>query len=234
MKRVSRILTGYQVMRHLAHAGMLMLKRGVWHVYRGRDARQGQVGLVPYHVVARLEAAGHLQPVPDFPDRRVASPALPWPKAARPVRRPASIGAATEKAPGPAMERVIESLPGRAAGIRLKAAAGRFLDDFGRSARPAPVYLRVRHRDDAASRMAALQAELGAQAMQRLEDLIVGRAGLSALSQRWGLSEDGVLAGAETVLRELAAAYDLSPDAESPARASDRIRSSMEASPLER
>lgn len=234
MRRSARILSGYQLTRLLAHGGMLAPKRGTWHVYRGPDTRFEFFGLVPSHVVARLEAAGHLHPLADHPDRRVASSALPWPVVAGPVRPPEGVVTSRGKRPEPAMETLLASLSSRAARIRLKAAAGRFLDDFRRSVHPPPAHLKMRHTDDAASRMAALQRDLGAAAMGRLEDLIADRTGLRALSRRWGQGEENVLRETDKVLRALAAVYDLSPEADSPALASARTRSSIAASPLER
>ena len=185
MSRASRLLSGHQLRRLLAYGGLLVPRQGIWHAYRGADTRTQSAGLASRHVVARLEAAGYLQPVTDFPDRRTASDSLPRQRTARAVRRPADISVPCSRKVGAALDHLLEAMPDRGTRIRLKAAAGRFRDDSGQAVRPLRLYQPARTAKDAAMRMQGFECTLGTDVMESLEDLIIDRCGFAALCVRW-------------------------------------------------
>ena len=105
--------------------------------------------------------------------------------------------------------------------IRQSAAAGRYRDEFIRASQPAsararPVFDKSTHQR-ASDRLAELETEMGVLAMRQLEDLLIDRATVTALTARWRMKAEDVKQVAQEALARLAVAYELSRVVDSPA-----------------
>ncbi|MBR9808916.1 MAG: hypothetical protein GYB49_17020 [Alphaproteobacteria bacterium] len=232
-----RDMTERRLLAVLRHGGLIVPMQGGQAVYRGRDTRTQRIGWVSPHIVTRLKHEGHLVAHADFPERLMGAglemPGLdganirpPQDGRARPPHRRETLFA-----------EVTKTLPGSALPVRLRAAAGRFRDDFARAARPDASRLRAgpaRATTEPAAQVALLEAEIGTPAMRDLEDMLIDRASRCVAAEYWRVSRQAADTRALSALKTLAEAYALSPVQESAAAASERIRSSIEARPFER
>lgn len=237
MAKSIRILTEFRLMAVLSHCGVLAPVRGVYRAHRGRDTRSQPAGWVSPHIVSRMQAQGLLKPHAQFAGRFMGAGAgMAW-LAEAPVRRPADMRTRPLRA-GRDLAGQLFAQAAEPGMIRQKAAAGRFRDEFRQASQPVMQGLRPVHGKTAArlpsAGLAALEAQLGLGVMRQLEDMLIDRATLTALLQRWSEEPGRVRELAMAALKNLAEAYQLSPAAETPSRASLRIRSSMEASPFDR
>lgn len=214
-----RILTEYRLMTVLAHGGMVAPMRQAFVAYRGPDTRRQVAGWVSPHIMARLRAEGRLRAQADFPDRWQA---VRPPQGTVPQATPCPEGLLALQARGDCgLAEVLLDGAGGPDAIRQRAAAGRFRDEFTRASQPGPAQMRpvaaARPEAGPSDRLAALEAEIGPQAMRQLEDLLIDRATVMALRIRWGGDGADVRAGAREALARLAVAYELSPAADRPA-----------------
>ena len=83
----------------------------------------------------------------------------------------------------------------------------------GRTSRYAPKSTHQRASD----RLAELETEMGVLAMRQLEDLLIDRATVTALTARWRMKAEDVKQVAQEALAQLAVAYELSRVVDSPA-----------------
>ena len=220
MQTSRRTLTEYRVRSVLAHGGMIAPMRQTYLAYRGPDTRWQMAGWVSPHIMARLRSAGGLCAQDVFPDRLIMGPAPMLDLTSRKMPRPADL--LTRRAgtqPG-LMDDLFSAAPSPDL-VRQKAAAGRYRDEFRRASQPAAHRARADFgkaaEPFASRRLMNLEAEIGTDAMRRLEDLLVDRASVSALTFRWGMKAEDVKPAAQEALARLTEAYDLSPAVERPA-----------------
>ena len=189
-----RILTEYRLRTVLTHGGMVAPVRQTYLAYRGPDTRRQVAGWVSPHIIARLKADACLRAQVAFPDRLAAGPTL-------------------------MVELVADTHAPEV--IRQSAAAGRYRDEFIRASQPAsararPVFDKSTHQR-ASDRLAELETEMGVLAMRQLEDLLIDRATVTALTARWRMKAEDVKQVAQEALAQLAVAYELSRVVDSPA-----------------
>ncbi|KCZ52509.1 hypothetical protein HY29_04285 [Hyphomonas beringensis] len=232
-----RDMTERRLINVLRHGGLIVPMQGGQAVYRGRDTRTQRIGWVSPHIVTRLKQQGCLTAHLDFPERLMgAGLDLPGLEGAH-VRRPRQGRATALHRRESLFAEVTKTLPGSALPVRLRAAAGRFRDDFARAARPGARQLKAgpaRAVTGPAAQMALLESEIGTPAMRDLEDMLIDRVSRCVAAEHWQISQQATGPRALSALKNLAEAYDLSPIQESAAAASERIRSSIEARPFER
>lgn len=212
-----RPMTDHRLGRILGRGGMVAPVRQVYLAYRGPDTRHQAVGWVSPHLIARRLEEGGLSRTDLYPDRFVAGPALRLAGRPRAVQLPPGWEGAG-CASGGALATGLMSGRG---GVRLRAAAGRFRDEFQRASCPAAGPVRAlaqTGRPQAPSdRLAGLEAGIGTPVMRRLEDLLVDQGTLAALCVRWSVEEAAAQALGQAALDAVARAYDLLPAADSPA-----------------
>jgi hypothetical protein len=226
----ARYLSEHRAGRLLAEGGMVVERKGGWHVCRSRDARLAPAGRISSAMAARLISEGIVVADSGAPGRWVArAPAgtpvgLAPPAHFFPVRIPAIAG---QRPAVPLLHALLSdsaySLDIRA---RLRAAANRFAADSEQAASSQPVTMRWdgvpaggvgrtgleggpgwRARS-AAARLRRLEALLGGPAMRSLERLILDDARRRAFADHAGLPVAQAGTAAFAALCALADAYD--------------------------
>ncbi|MEQ3649918.1 hypothetical protein [Hyphomonas sp.] len=215
-----RILTEYRLMSVLVHGGMIAPLRQTYLAYRGPDTRRQRAGWVSPHIVARLKAEKRLQAQAMFPDRLEAAPAPGRARDSRAICRPADLLNLRTDGRRSLMADLFAASASPDV-IRQSAAAGRYRDEYIRASQPVadrvrPVFGAGTRRTPSA-RLAALESGIGTRSMRQLEDLLIDRATVTALTVRWGMEVEGVRAAAQDALARLAVAYELSPAVDTPA-----------------
>ena len=215
-----RILTEYRVRTVLTHGGMVAPVRQTYLAYRGPDTRRQVAGWVSPHIIARLKADACLRAQVAFPDRLAAGPTLMVEWDSRATSRPSDwLNVRADCRHGLMVELVADTHAPEV--IRQSAAAGRYRDEFIRASQPAsararPVFDKSTHQR-ASDRLAELETEMGVLAMRQLEDLLIDRATVTALTARWRMKAEDVKQVAQEALAQLAVAYELSRVVDSPA-----------------
>jgi hypothetical protein len=215
-----RILTEYRLRTVLAHGGMVAPVRQVFLAYRGRDTRRQVAGWVSPHIIGRLRSQACLQARDAFPDRLEAGPPPVLDIAPHAMRRPSDL---VNLRAGPRRSLLAELLPEATSPqtILQRAAIGRYRDEFVRASQPAVARARPVFGDPpeppASMRLAGLEAGIGIDVMRQLEDVLIDRATVSALTVRWRMDAGDVKAAARDALSRLTAAYELSSSVDSAA-----------------
>jgi DnaA-like protein len=215
-----RVLTEYRLRTVLTHGGMVAPVRQTYLAYRGPYTRRQVAGWVSPYIVARLKADACLRAQVAFPDRLAARPTLMLELDQCATSRPSNwLNVCADCRYGLMVELVADTHAPEV--IRQNAAAGRYRDEFIRASQPAfarsrPVFDKSTHRR-ASDRLAKPEQEVGAQAMRQLEELLIDRATVTALTARWRMKAEDVKQVVRDALARLAVAYELSPAVDSPA-----------------
>lgn len=173
----NRILSGWRVRRLLASGAMIARDGAAFRIYRHTDERSCRCGRVPAHVVARLKTEAGLVLFRDDPDRLVRS-SLPDLPELKPL--PVLPDPGVRHRPPPS---VLEQLVNQdSRGVRLRAAAGRFLADYHLAASPG----RLRTDTPAAlaagrARLQRVEADLGSVWVEMIKMLVLDKFSAVAL-----------------------------------------------------
>ena len=194
-----RPLSGWRTRRLLRAGGLIVRDGAAFRLHQRADERSRRCGRVPPHIVARLKGQQLLVSFRGDPDRLEQAGDAPA------VRlKPLAV---SDPLDGKAPKRLLElAVTGCAEGTRLRAAASRFGADYHLAASPG-----FRRADDprlqraALGRLEAVEKELGANAAEAAEMLVLDRLTLSAFGHVTG---QGV-AEALSVLMRLAEVYGL-------------------------
>jgi len=145
----NRILSGWRVRRLVASGGMIVRDGAAFRIHLQADERSCRCGRVPAHVVARLKAEAALIPFRGDPDRLV-QPGLPKLPVLKPLPVQPDPGV-WHRTPRSVLDQLVDQ---DSQGVRLRAAAGRFLADYHLAASPG------RLRTDTPAALAAARARL--------------------------------------------------------------------------
>ncbi|MBD3768867.1 MAG: hypothetical protein IE925_01880 [Rhodobacterales bacterium] len=207
-----RILSGFRALRLVRAGGVIVRDGAAFRVHQRTDGRSRRCGRVPAHVVVRLKAAQAVIPHRGDPDRLVRAGGMGAMPALKPLPVPQDLMGA------PCPSETITDILGRdgAQGIRLRAAAGRFLADYhlaasaGRLRTETPKQLAA-----ARARLEAVEAELGPEVTSLIEGVVLDRFTRRALFHAAGAG----LAEAQEALVRLAGLYGLLGTAQDAGRA---------------
>ena len=173
----NRILSGWRVRRLIASGGMIVRDGAAFRIHLQADERSCRCGRVPAHVVARLKAEAALIPFRADPDRLV-QPGLPKLPVLKPLPVQPDPGV-WHRAPRSVLEQLVDQ---DSQGVRLRAAAGRFLADYHLAASPG------RLRTDTPASLAAarvrleqVEAKLGSVRVEMIEMLVLDKFSVVAL-----------------------------------------------------
>lgn len=205
--RADRILSGQRARRLVEAGGLLVRDGAAFRMYQRADERSQRCGRVPAHVVARLQRVPGLVAFHGDRDRLVLAGAREarWLK---PLPVPPDM---TSGAHG--KESLLDQLAAEdlGQGVRLRAAAARFLADYHLAASPGRLRTDTPKALAAArERLGAIEAGLGTAQAELAEMLVVDRMTLPALNHVAGAG----MAEARAALIGLAGAYGLLPDQE--------------------
>ena len=179
-------------------------------VYMRADARSRRCGRVPIHVAVRLKQVAGLTALNGDPDRLVLPGASPMQRLyPLPVPRQAF---AADRRPQSLLDQLVAAEA--SAGVRLKAAAVRFLADYHLAASSGHLRSdRPKARAEALARLEHIETVLGEDGAALAEMLVIERMTPAAFQHVTGAG----LQTASALLVRLAAAYGLScqaPDQE--------------------
>ncbi len=181
----SRRLTEARIRRVLHTGGKIRQRGGRAELTRRLDDKSTVIGLISPHILARLIADGVWHPT-----RKPVAP----PKPASSFTA-FSMGVKSHIRSQSAMDTVLLTSPLPIPAARL--AIARFMADFDLSTRASA------NGQAAAARLAAVEARIGAPAMQRLERAIIGRASLASLTAGSGQTVTEVTAELFALLQKL-------------------------------
>lgn len=199
-----RILSGPRARRLVEAGGLLVRDGAAFQMYQRADERSLRFGRVPVHVVARLHRTPGLAAFRGDPDRLVLAGAREarWLK---PLPVPSEIMPGA-RGKGALLDQLAAADPGK--GVRLRAAAARFLADYHLAASPGRLHTDTPGALAAArDRLIAIEAGLGTAQIELTEMLVVDRITLRSLDHVAGAGR----VEARAALVRLAGAYGLLP-----------------------